>query len=50
MFMHRRVAARTLTIESARGRPWEERLAMHRVTVVTALSELVTLAPAEAGA
>lgn len=43
MFMQRRIAARTLTIESARSRPWEERLAMHRVTVATALSVLAAL-------
>jgi hypothetical protein len=43
MFMQRRIAARTLTIESARSRPWDERIAMHRVTVVTALAELAAL-------
>ncbi len=48
IFMQGRRAARTLTIESARKRPWDERIAMHRVTVVAALAELAALAPAEA--
>jgi predicted deacylase len=47
MLMQRRAAARTLTIESARRRPWDERIAMHRVTVVAALSELSAQTAAE---
>jgi len=40
LHMLRRSAARTLTLESPRRRPWEMRLAMHRTAVVAALRAL----------
>jgi len=42
LYMLRRAARRALTVESPRTRPWQERLAIHRIAVVTALAELRT--------
>jgi hypothetical protein len=39
-FMLRHAAERTLTLESPRSRPWDERIAIHRVAVTTALAAL----------
>jgi len=40
LYMLRRAARRALTVESPRTRPWAERLAIHRIAVVTALAHL----------
>jgi len=40
LFLMRRATAQALTIESAGTRPWDERIATHRVAVTTAISRL----------
>lgn len=40
MFLLQGTARRSLTFESPRRLPWDERVAIHRIAVVTALSEL----------
>lgn len=40
LYMLRRAARRVATFETPRRRPWEERLAMHRLAVVVALERL----------
>ena len=40
LFALRRAARRVLTFESPRQRPWDERLAAHRIAVVAALEGL----------
>jgi len=47
LFMLRRAAARALTLESPSARPWDERLAMHRIAVVEALARLAELCAAD---
>ncbi len=47
LYMLRRSARRAVTLESPRARPWTERLATHRVAVVTALARLRALLPSE---
>ncbi len=42
LYMLRRAARRALTLESPRTRPWTERIAIHRIAVVTALEQLLT--------
>jgi protein MpaA len=43
LYLMRKAARRALTLETPRGRPWNERLAMHRTAVVTALDGLARL-------
>lgn len=43
VYMFRRAAQRVLTFESAGSLRWEDRIAMHRVAVLTALKELRNL-------
>jgi hypothetical protein len=38
LLMARRAAAAVLTIETPRGRPWDDRIAMHRIALVTAIA------------
>jgi protein MpaA len=46
LYILKRAAKRALTLETPRMRPWEERIAMHRVAVVTAIDRLLALARA----
>jgi protein MpaA len=44
LHMLRRAAKRALTLETPRVRPWEERIAMHRLAVVVAIDRLRAMA------
>jgi hypothetical protein len=37
MYLLRRAAKRSLTVESPRRLPWDERIAIHRIALVAAL-------------
>lgn len=43
LYMLRRATKRALTFETPRRRPWDERLAMHRIAVVVAIEQLLAL-------
>jgi len=47
LYILRRAAKRALTLETPRQRPWEERLAMHRIAVVEALARFALLHAAD---
>lgn len=42
LHMVRRAAEHVVTVESPRGRPWEERIAIHRVAIVAAVDYVAT--------
>ena len=47
LFMLRRAAKRYVTVETPRCRSWDDRVAMHRIAVVTATAEAIALAEKE---